>query len=218
MLNSLVTRFLDPFLNQYFKVNSKKIEIELMNGKAQLKDLIFQEDSFIQHQIPLYIKRGLVNSLSVAISSDQCNIFIENLILVGSEVYGSTIIPENQFIEVFTERTFIKQIIKSIISIFFDSSLKNMKKLFDNLTISIQKIHIRIEGLMNGQSLGIMFGSVNLYSVNDSMQRIIVKNHPSTFSKKIEIKNFSIYFDTENKYPIYKEYLYAYKDIFNISF
>lgn len=204
MLNNLVTRFLDPFLNQYFKVNSKKIEIELMNGKAQLKDLIFQEDSLIQHQIPLYIKRGLINSLSVTISSDQCNIFIENLILVGSEVYGSTIIPENQFIEVFTERTFIKQIIKSIISIFFDSSLKNMKKLFDNLTISIQKIHIRIEGLMNGQSLGIMFGSVNLYSVNDSMQRIIVKNHPSTFSKKIEIKNFSIYYDTENKYPINK--------------
>ena len=200
ILTSAVAHFLGPFLEQYFQeVDSSKIKIEILNGRAHLTDLLFKEDCFIRHQIPFFIKNGLLNSLTLTISSGKCEITINNILIVGSEVFSSTFIPNNSSIKPkSTIMSFISSIIQSILNTLFDSSLDSMRRLFDNLTVKIERVHIRVEGFMNStQSFGVIINSINMYSIDHKGEKVIVENHPPSFLKKILFNNFGIYFDTE---------------------
>lgn len=199
-MNRLVATFFGPFLNKYFyNINSSQIEIQILRGRAQIHDLIFKEECFIHHQIPFYIRRGVVNTLSLLYSSEQVKIEINNLILIGSEVFNNTFVSNNSNDSPKSIlKKFLLPILQSILRMFFNSSFDSMRELFKNLTISIQKVHVRFEKIMNAsQALGIVINSINMFSIDHHGEKTVIQNDPPTIDKRVTVNNFGIYFDTE---------------------
>lgn len=134
-----VKKACDSLLKHFFK---KVDQGQLASASLQntlIKNIFFKEDCFLNHQVPLYVKHGLIETLIISISFSQLDIKIDKLILIGNEFFGS-LIPQNDFSnsKKTIEKTFLQSIIETILNILFCFFLSQAKNISDSLTISIQ--------------------------------------------------------------------------------
>lgn len=115
--------------------------------------------------------------------------------MIGNEFFGS-LIPQNDFSnsKKSIEKTFLQSIIETILNILFCFFLSQIKNIFDLLTISIQNIHVRIEGFKKDYPIyGIICKSIDISSIDQENEDIMTKNHPNDSLKRVVAKNFCVY-------------------------
>ncbi|KAK8860174.1 hypothetical protein M9Y10_011838 [Tritrichomonas musculus] len=197
MINGIVAKIISHLCGQYIeKIDSSQLELEIWNGKAHMENVKIMENSFLAHQIPFRVKQGIIGSISLAfpwsrLSTEPCIVDIENLLLVG-EIYGGALISHDLTIQESTNKTEITE------QTMWDRMLLNI---LDNLIINIKNVHIRIESPTNNQqyiSTGVVIPSINVHTVNEEGEKIILKEHQNFLLKKVTINNIGIYADTES--------------------
>ena len=190
-----VKKACDSLLKHFFKKVDQDQFVSASSQNLQIKNIFFKEDCFLNHQVPLYVKHGLIETLTISISFSRLDIKIDKLILIGNEFFGS-LIPQNDFSnsKKSIEKTFLQSIIETILNILFCFFLSQIKNIFDLLTISIQNIHVRIERLKKDYPIyGIICKSIDISSIDQENEDIMTKNHPNDSLKRVVAKNFCVY-------------------------
>eukprot|EP00760_Papus_ankaliazontas_P036190 PhM_4_TR823/c0_g1_i1/m.4804/K19525/VPS13A_C; vacuolar protein sorting-associated protein 13A/C len=220
MLEKYVASALIAWLGKYVdNLAPENLKLSLWAGEGTLGDVWLRSDALDDLDLPFTVGRGLLRSLKfkipwTALYSQPCECRIDELVLV--------VVPRTrQEYDALAEVRHEDRVKEHFLDLFEQSRKKNDKKKLDaaneksdeaaqpgfmaklievitnNIIISIQKVHIRVEA--HGFATGFTLDSLDIHTTNSSGQKMFVPPTPDQkyIHKKAKLSQLRMYTDAE---------------------
>lgn len=202
MLELVLSKLIAHYLKEYIqKIDSSQMETKIWKGQATFDNLDLLPTAFTSHQIPLYIKKGVISHVNLnfpwkKLNSEACIIEIKDVYIVctpdGSALIKKDLQAKEDAIHIdeSSQRNFTQEDAKGTWQ-----SLTNT--IIDNARIDIENIHVRIEipSKNSNYSLGFIIPRISMNTVDENNMPIRVMKRFNVLRKLLIFERLSIYFD-----------------------
>lgn len=203
MLEKIISKLIMKNLKDYIKeINSSQMEMALWKGAAKFKNLQLKNTALTQHMIPFYIINGILGYIEVIfpwknLSNEPTAIFISDVYIVLTPIKEILIkkdLQPNQSAISFqtkSDRQSSAEDEENAWQSIIDS-------IFDNITIDIKNIHVRLEipGEFNTLAIGLVIPLITLRTVDADNHEVKARPNQQIVRKQLSINGLSVYFDT----------------------
>ncbi|XP_039611356.1 vacuolar protein sorting-associated protein 13D isoform X2 [Polypterus senegalus] len=211
MLEGLVAWVLNTYLGKYVSnLNTDQLSVALLKGAVELENLPLRKDALKEFDLPFEVKAGFIGKITLQIPfyrphSDPWVISISKLHLIGGPAPLEEFDEERERqAEIERKRSMLKALEDKWKNSFqgksesywYSITASLVTRIVENIELNIQDLHLRFEDDFFKPGKPIAFGvcikSVSAQNaMNEPVQKQIRKKH-------LEIKEFSIYWDTES--------------------
>lgn len=205
MLETVISKCIMLYLKEYLKpLGPGQLELEVLQGMMKIYNLQLLPSALAVHHIPFIIKKGCVKYVKVIfpwnnLKNSAVDILCEDLFFVLQ--FDSNILLKSD-IQADQKSIHIKS---EPFSISREEQIKIVQGLFesviDNLHVQIKNIHLRIEFPCDPKPIiiGISIPDIAFETVDEKDNVVLGIQHPKFVRKRLTIKDFSIYFDTNQE-------------------
>lgn len=202
MIKAAAAKILSFFLSNYIDgINSDQLQMSLWNGIAKLENISIKSDALTSHHIPLTIKNGKMSLISLEfpwgrLDSQCCQLKFENIFAV-TDVTGNALVSKDlEVVNPAPPQDSTQQQTQG--SLFSGIATK----VIDNVKVSLNNMHIRMELHVDNQiaAIGLMVKNIEVFSVDENDKPHFYNAQETLIRKKIIIRDLGVYIDPNANY------------------
>ncbi|XP_047441039.1 vacuolar protein sorting-associated protein 13D isoform X3 [Mugil cephalus] len=212
MLEGLVAWVLNTYLGKYVSnLNTDQLSIALLKGAVELENLPLRKDALREFDLPFEVKAGFIGKITLQIPfyrphSDPWVISMSQLNLIIGPAEQQEYDGEKEREE---ERERKRRLLKALEdkfkseceqrgeSYWYSVTASVVTRIVENIELKIQDVHLRFEDDFCNPDKPFSFGvCINNVSAQNPSKEPVQKQFRQ---KQLEIKDFSVYWDTECK-------------------
>ncbi|KAK8844228.1 hypothetical protein M9Y10_024436 [Tritrichomonas musculus] len=202
MLEAVLSKWIMHYLKEYLKpLEPGQLELKVLQGSMKIYNLQLLPTALTVRHIPFIIRKGSVKYTNVIfpwnnLKNAACEVLIEDIFLVlqfeNEVLLKSDFQADQKSLHTKNESNPMSR----------DEQIKIFQGLFesiiDNMHVQIKNLHVRIEFPANPKPIiiGLYTPEITFQTVDEQNNVVTTIQHPEFVHKQLLIKDFSIYFDT----------------------
>lgn len=204
MFEAILSKCLKTYLSDYIEpIKFEQMDLSVLKGSVKLSDLKLKETALTHHDIPFIVRKGIIKHIRAKfpwqnLRNKATKLEVRDVFIVlefdGEVILKATDVDQSKLdVQGITElrsKSEDKKTLKGL-----------LEAVIDNIRISIENIHIRVEIKRDQHpiAIGLVIPELRIITVDEDNQPVLEITHPKFVRKQCLLSDLSIYFDTDNK-------------------